>query len=233
MTNTPEAKPASDRRPIKARSARWAAWMANALVRWNVSPNTVSVGSVVFALVGAAALVATRWTCWCGWLSAGLYLLAVLGIQGRLICNLLDGMVAVEGGKGGPLGGIYNDLPDRLADPLLIAAAGYAAMLPGAIELGWLAAAGSLLTAYVRVLGKSLGAQTYFTGPMAKQHRMALLTAACLLSAVLGFVGLAGWPMVGALALIAVGCVVTCARRLSRIRVDLLAAAEKSSGANS
>ena len=149
---------------------------------------------------------------------------AILGIQGRLICNLLDGMVAVEGGKGGPLGGIYNDLPDRLADPLLLAAAGYTAWpLPFAVELGWLAAVGSLLTAYVRVLGKSLGASTSFAGPMAKQHRMALLTAGCAVAAGLGFVGLARWPLYVVLTIIVVGCVVTCCRRLSFIAADLRA----------
>ena len=45
-------------------------------------------------------------------------LLAALCIQLRLVCNLLDGMVAVEHGKGSPSGPIWNELPDRFADVL-------------------------------------------------------------------------------------------------------------------
>jgi hypothetical protein len=40
----------------------------------------------------------------------------------------------------------------------------------------------AVLTAYVRVLGGSIGLEEHFCGPMAKPHRMAVLTAACLLS---------------------------------------------------
>ncbi|HEX8916476.1 MAG TPA: hypothetical protein VF796_29260 [Humisphaera sp.] len=222
-TSSSPAAP-GERRPIKARSSRWASALSARLAAGGVTPNAISAASVAFAAAGAAALVSLRWAAWCPWLTAGLMVVAILGIQGRLVCNLLDGMVAVEGGKGGPLGGIYNDLPDRLADPLLLAAAGYAAWpLPFAVELGWLAAAGSLLTAYVRVLGKSLGAGTTFAGPMAKQHRMALLTGGCLVAAGLGFVGLARWPLYVVLAVVAIGCVLTCGRRLKLIAADLRA----------
>ena len=33
------------------------------------------------------------------------------GVLGRLLCNLLDGMVAVEGGKRSKSGELYNDVP--------------------------------------------------------------------------------------------------------------------------
>ena len=37
----------------------------------------------------------------------------------RLLANMLDGMVADESGEGGPLGSLYNEIPDRisLTDP--------------------------------------------------------------------------------------------------------------------
>ena len=41
--------------------------------------------------------------------------------------------------------------------------------------LGWSAAVLAVLTAYVRVLGASLGTTHQFIGPMAKPHRMALV----------------------------------------------------------
>jgi hypothetical protein len=71
------------------------------------------------------------------------------------------------------------------------------------------------LTAYVRVTGASLGMGQDFRGPMAKQHRMAVLTAACLLAAVLGLLGheVAG-PILGTAAwAIALGALLTCVAR--------------------
>ncbi|MDB5296132.1 MAG: phosphatidylglycerophosphate synthase [Phycisphaerales bacterium] len=221
----PDAAAAGDRRPLRSRSSRWAGALAAHLIRRGVSPNAISVASVAFAGAGALGLVLARADQLPAVLVDLLYLLAIVGIQGRLVCNLLDGMVAVEGGKGGPAGGVYNDLPDRLADPILLVAAGYGTNLWLGPEVGWLAAAGALLTAYVRVLGRSIGANTYFTGPMAKQHRMAVLTAACAVGAVVAWVPLAGglrhWVMFAALAGIAGGCGVTVVRRVRLIVRDL------------
>jgi phosphatidylglycerophosphate synthase len=191
------------------------------LVQRGVTPNAISVASVAFALLAGVCLAASRFAMpW--WARSLLFLGAIAGIQLRLLCNLFDGMVAVEGGKAGKAGEIYNDFPDRLADPIILAAAGYAAArLPGAIDIGWAAAAMSLLTAYTRVLGRSVGAGIYFTGPMAKQHRMALMTLACALAAVLTPWGLSAGVLWGALILIALGCIVTVVRRLWRIVIDL------------
>ena len=87
----------------------------------------------------------------------------------RLLCNLFDGMVAVEGGKQSAIGSLYNEFPDHVADSLLIVGLGYAI---GQSDLGWFAALAAALTAYVRVFGGSLGLTQSFMGPMAKQHRM-------------------------------------------------------------
>ena len=40
----------------------------------------------------------------------------------------------------------------------------------------------AVMTAYARVLGRSLGSGIYFIGPMAKQHRMATLSGACVIA---------------------------------------------------
>ena len=80
-------------------------------------------------------------------------------------------------------------------------------------------------TAWVRVRGdggeKRTRASQQFCGPMAKPHRMAVMTAACLIAAVLGWMKIA-FPLIPiALALIAVGCVVTVFRRTCRIIREL------------
>jgi len=160
------------RRPIRARSQAWAQRLASLLVRSGWTPNQISVASVVFAAAGASLLA------W--WPTTLGLILVVLCIQLRLLCNLFDGMVAIEGGKQTPLGAIYNEFPDRLADSLLFIALGTAIARP---ELGWAAALVAALTAYVRVFAGSLGLEQDFRGPMAKQQRMAVLSLACLLAA--------------------------------------------------
>ena len=182
-----------------------------------IGPNVISLASIGFAALAGLALWATA--------AAGtalqpvLWLLAATGIQLRLLCNLLDGMVAVEGGRGSKSGEVFNDAPDRLADLLILVAAGYALPWPAwGGALGWVAATLAVLTAYVRVLGRALGRPQDFCGPMAKQHRMAVLTAACLgaIAESLLF-GNHGWALGAGLAVIAVGSALTIGRRLVRL----------------
>ncbi len=217
-TGTTEAGGA--RRPIKARQSRWAAVASAWLARRGVSPNSISVGSVVFGALAGASLIATRFL-HPHWLVATCFALAIIGIQGRLICNLLDGMVAVEGGKRSKSGEVFNDFPDRLADPLILVAAGYAVGGAYGVALGWAAALLAVMTAYVRVLGRSIGSQVYFVGPMAKQHRMAVLTFASAAAAVVCVWDRHRQVLLVALVVIVVGCLATVIRRLRLIVRDL------------
>jgi phosphatidylglycerophosphate synthase len=178
---------------------------AKSLALFGITPNQISVASVLFAAAGAASLLAGGW-----------YLLgAAACIQLRLLCNLFDGMVAVEYGKATPLGAIYNEFPDRIADSLLLVAAGYAVAMP---SLGWLAALAAALTAYIRVFGASFGLGHDFSGPMAKQHRMAALTLACVATPLLPF---GTHTLAAGLALIAVLSLVTCVTRTVRLGARL------------
>ena len=143
---------------------------------------------------------------------------AAAGVQLRLLCNLLDGMLAVEEGLKTRTGEIYNDLPDRLADVLVLVAAGYSIRhLAYGPTLGWAAALLAVLTAYVRLLGGSIGLTQRFSGPMAKQHRMFTLTVCTLLAAVEALVALPARAMPAGLAVIAAGSLVTVAGRTRRI----------------
>jgi phosphatidylglycerophosphate synthase len=170
-----------NRRPLKVRDAAFAQRMAARLAVAKVSPDAISATSVAFAALGAAFVMTAGGLD--GWvLRAVILLLAAACIQARLLCNLLDGMVAVEHGRAGPAGPIWNELPDRIADVLLLAGAGYSAQaagIGGGAAVGWIAAVLAVLTAYVRELGRGLGQPADFSGPMAKQQRMATLTAFC------------------------------------------------------
>jgi phosphatidylglycerophosphate synthase len=159
------------RRPVKTRNLTAAVRLAQWLARAGVQPNHISLASVAAAGVAGACLL------------TGYPLIAAVFIQLRLLCNLLDGMVAIEGGMRSAAGEIYNDLPDRLSDALILLAAGYSLTWPGfAVELGWAASLLAVMTAYVRVLGGACGLPQDFRGPMAKPHRMAVLTAGCILA---------------------------------------------------
>ena len=208
------------RRPLKTRQAAWAIRLAALLARSGVRPNVISLLSIGFALVTASALVALPGTGGGG--RAALLIAAAAGIQLRLLCNLLDGMVAVEGGLRSKSGEIWNDAPDRLADALVLVAAGHALPgFPGAVELGWTAALLAVLTAYVRLLGGATGLPQDFCGPMAKPHRMAAMTAVLLLSTVEAAFVRPGTCLYAGLAIVAAGSLVTALRRLSRVHRGL------------
>ncbi|WJS86042.1 CDP-alcohol phosphatidyltransferase family protein [Paracoccus sp. TOH] len=201
------------RRPIASRNTRWAAHVTRRLVEEGVAPNRISAGSVVAAaLAGAAfALSAQVSALW----AAGLLL--VLGAaftQLRLLCNLFDGLVAVEGGMGTPDGAFWNEVPDRLSDLIILAGFGAAAGWPA---LGLLAGALAILTAYLREFGRAAGLGSDFRGPGAKSHRMAAVTAGALLQVGAWLSG-AAWPVLTwTLVLVLALTAITTVRRSRRI----------------
>jgi len=214
----PEGAP--PRRPLKTRQRAWAQGLARMLTRAGVAPNAISMASLVFAAAAGICLGLTSRTD--GIMRPTLFFAAAACIQLRLLCNMLDGLVAIEGGRKTVYGEIFNDMPDRFADVLILVGAGYSiSNFSWGHELGWLAAVLAVMTAYIRLLGGSMGVHQYFLGPMAKPHRMALLTAACVLSVFEKNFGLTGQVMAAALVLMVAGMLVTCARRTMRIVADL------------
>lgn len=208
------------RRPIAARGTRWAAAIATALARRGVAPNAISAASVVFAAGTAAALVAARAES--GGPRAAWLVVAALAIPLRLLANLFDGMVAVEGGRKSASGEIWNELPDRISDALCLVAAGYATpAVAWAPSAGWSAALVAVVTAYVRTLGVAAGASAHFVGPAAKQQRMVLLALALAAAAVEAVAGVPDRVLPWSLAAIAALSVATAARRTRRIVAEL------------
>ena len=206
-----------DRRPIATRNRKWAqaatAWLASR----NVSPNAISIAGMCACIVAGIALAATSI---CDYRI--LWLVAALGAQLRLTANMLDGMVALASGRASKTGELYNEVPDRISDAAVFIGAGFA--WGGNITLGYIATILSIFTAYVRAAGKIAGAPNEFCGPMAKQHRMLVITVICVYSAVVP----QSWQIllsdkldVGAMSLglgvIIVGCCITIVRRLNRI----------------
>ena len=210
------AQSTAPRRVLATRNTGWAIRLTHTLAGCGVRPNTVSISGVTFALVSSAAFFGSSTVE--GPRRVTLLLLAAGCIQLRLLCNLLDGMLAVEGGLGSRTGEIFNELPDRLADMVILVGAGYAVQaVPYGPVLGWAAAVAALFTAYVRVLGGSIGVTQHFVGPMAKQHRMFTMTVAAVLSAAEVLVHMPPRAMPAGLVVVIAGSLLTAFRRIRRI----------------
>jgi phosphatidylglycerophosphate synthase len=206
-----------DRRPIATRNRKWAQTSTGWLAARNVSPNAISIAGMGACIVSGVSLALTSVAYHrIGWL------VAAAGAQLRLTANMLDGMVALASGRASRVGELYNEIPDRISDAAIFIGAGFA--WGGNVALGYIATILAIFTAYIRAAGKIAGAQNEFCGPMAKQHRMLVITLACLYSAamprswqVLHINSLELGVMSIALAVIIAGCLVTVLRRLKRI----------------
>jgi len=208
---------AIDRRPIATRNRKWAqastAWLASR----NVSPNAISVAGMCACVVAGIALGLTSIADY-----RILWLIAALGAQLRLTANMLDGMVAIASSRASKTGELYNEVPDRISDAAVFIGAGFA--WGGNVTLGYIATILAIFTAYVRAAGKIAGAPNEFCGPMAKQHRMLVITLICVYAAVTP----RSWQIITlnnsqigvmtlGLIVIVLGCVITVVRRVARI----------------
>ena len=204
----------ANRRPLKSRGSGWASAVTRLLLKTRITANQVSTIGVLVSLLGAWAFVAAPGNPW-------LYLAGALAIQLRLLCNLFDGLIAVEGGRKSAYGPLYNEVPDRIEDSVFLAAFGCAA---GLLWLGLTAALLAAVTAYVRALGGTLGFAQDFRGPMAKQQRMAALTLGSVAALVEALWQGTNWALVVTLWLIVVGAALTIVRRVLGIARQLKAA---------
>lgn len=195
-----------DRRPLASRQSFWAKGITRWLVKRAITPNQISALSMVAGALAGLAFALSLYH------PAGL-VLGALFCQLRLLCNLFDGLVAVEGGKGEADGPWWNEAPDRVSDLLILGGFGLAAGWPA---LGLLAAALAIFTAYIRELGRANGVGNDFTGPFAKPQRMALVTVAALVEVALVVIGHGGILLPLALGVLVVGTAATVLRRSLR-----------------
>ena len=210
----------TDRRPALARENKWVKGVATWCLEVGLRPNHVSILGMGFAVLSAACLLLApgenhRW-------GSAMLATAAAFIPMRGLCNICDGLMAIEGGLKTKSGQVFNDLPDRFSDLLLLVAAGYSTGSIGwGCELGWAAGVMAVMTAYVRVLGGSSGAAQQFCGPMDKTRRMTVMAVACLLAAVELALDWPGHAIPLALWMVIVGCAATITRRTYRIVKEL------------
>jgi phosphatidylglycerophosphate synthase len=211
-----------DRRPIASRELRVFQRMAAALAKAGVSANAISVAGMVFGIIAGGLLASTR-LAGEGAAERWLFVAAAVCIQLRLLANMLDGMVAIASGRASATGELFNEIPDRISDTAILVGAGYGA--GGMPTWGWAAACMALFVTYIRAMGKGMGVPGLFQGPMAKSHRMALLTFVCVVMAIVPreratFVAWNGQPagaLAVALELVIILGAVTAWRRLAAL----------------
>jgi phosphatidylglycerophosphate synthase len=208
----------TNRRPLTSRDTKWAARITRALAARGATPNGISQASMIAAGVAGLAFWALAATSG-GAVTVILLIIGALACQLRLLCNLFDGMVAVEAGRAAPDGPLWNEFPDRVSDIAILTGVGLGVGLPA---LGFAAATMAVLTAYTRELGAGIGLAPDFCGPMAKQHRMAVITAAAILAIFEAAILPIGTVLTIALWLITLGAGATALRRAFRIRAQLL-----------
>ncbi|MEO0567955.1 MAG: CDP-alcohol phosphatidyltransferase family protein [Pseudomonadota bacterium] len=212
----------ASRRPIASRDSGWAQRIARWLSKTSLTPNRISQGCILFAALAFVAFWASTVTGTTA--SIGLLLLAGFLCQLRLLCNLFDGMVAVEGGKSEPDGPFWNEAPDRAADLLILTGAGLAA---GNLALGLAASAFAIATAYIRELGRAEGLVPDFSGPMAKPQRMAFITAGAVLGALELWLYGSSYSLAITLWIVTIGAALTALRRSARMIAELKRGADE------
>lgn len=209
----PEPETPAGRRPLKSRQSPFFQKLAARVAKKGATPNSISFFSFVFGAAAGLAFAVT--SCSPAWLARICFLAAAVFIQLRLICNLIDGMVAVEHGKRSPVGDLWNEVPDRFSDVATIVGAGYA--FGGHPLLGFIGAILALLTAYVRALGASVGAGQIFAGLGGKPQRMFVLTVTAVAAALL----LRPATVTVGLVLVCLAAASTVVQRLTMIRAHL------------
>ena len=212
-----------DRRPIATRELKASVNVARLLARRGVSANLISVLGVVCGIAaGLAFYITSLWPD----LARFAWIAGAVLVQLRLVANMLDGMVAIETGKASPVGELYNEVPDRISDAATLIGLGLAA--GGHLAVGLGATIGAVLTAYVRAQACVAGASQQFCGPMAKPHRMFVVTLLALYAGLTPSAWQPQWQMsllpglpAAVLWLIFFGSLWTAVRRLLRSAREL------------
>ncbi len=106
------------------------------------------------------------------------FLVIPLVLLARITLNALDGMVAQATGTARPFGEVLNEATDRLSDVFILL--GIAVSPLSSLAWGTAATVAVLLSSYVGILGKAVGAGRQYGGVLGKADRMLYLGLVCV-----------------------------------------------------
>jgi phosphatidylglycerophosphate synthase len=205
---------AEARRPLASRSSGWAQYLARRLTASRVTPNQISLLSIAWALLGGALLWwSPRWPA---------FIACAVCVQLRLLCNLLDGMVAIEGGKSTATGALFNE--SLTAWPTRCFWCRSATLRAIRCSAGWWRCLPSSRPMSGSWAGGALGQPQDFGGLLPKQRRMAVLTLALLVQAMEDALWGSRVSLLAAAIIITIGSLATCISRTIAIARRLEAA---------
>jgi phosphatidylglycerophosphate synthase len=192
-------KPASQR--LVSPIARW-------LSARGVPPDAVTLAAVPIGVVGGACIAL-------GTSVPALLLVVPVAAATRLGANLLDGMIARETNRSRPMGEVWNELGDRIADVAFI---GGLAFVPSVGPLLAMSAAlAAVLASYAGITARAAGGRRQYGGVMSKPGRMAVLAVTAGVTFMTGN----QWWLTAAAWTIGIGALVTLAQRLLDARREL------------
>ena len=178
--------------------------VADLLVRWRVSPNTITTIGTACSIVGGIIYATGHIS------TAGIW----LGITG--VFDVLDGTVARRTGRTSTFGAFYDSTLDRVADGAVLGGLTvFYAVNPVHHSLGMVIVCvagimGTYLTSYTRARAEALGIDAKI-GFLQRPGRVVLLAAPQ------GFFGLAlnGWVLAAIVVLLAVTSWITAWQRIA------------------
>ncbi|MEZ4775079.1 MAG: CDP-alcohol phosphatidyltransferase family protein [Bacteroidia bacterium] len=142
------------------------------LHRQGITPNFLTISAVVLSLlIGLSLWFVSR--------IPALIWVVPFGLLVRMALNALDGMMARTYHMQSRLGEVLNELGDVVADALVYLP--LIALLPQWQFLVWAFVLLSVVNEYAGILGKALGGERRYDGPMGKSDRAFTIGLSCLL----------------------------------------------------
>jgi phosphatidylglycerophosphate synthase len=142
-----------------------------------IHPDWITLAGVLCALVAAWLFQSAERLRWP-------FLAILFLLFARIALNALDGMVAQATGKARPFGEVLNEGTDRLSDVAILL--GIAVSPLSSLGWGTAATVSVLLSSYVGILGKAVGAGRQYGGVLGKADRMLYLGLTCVAAFIIG-----------------------------------------------
>ena len=202
--------------------------VAHLLLKWGVSPNTVTTVGTIGVVAGAVIFF-----------PMGKLLIGVLVITAFVFSDIIDGYMARTSGQTSPFGAFLDSTLDRIGDAAIFG--GLAMYYVGPGDNHWFAALAiyclsmGSVTSYARARAESLGMQAK-VGIAERSDRLVsilVITGLADLIRILGASDKVLYAIPVTLGLLAVASTITVGQRIAVVRTQALAASSSSGERNS
>lgn len=182
--------------------------LANFFVRYEVSPDTVSIASLICAFFAGLSFYYSP-------ASREFVLLAGVLVILNSVFDALDGLIARKSNRATPRGDFLDHVIDRYSDVFIICSIFFAGYVPW--QVGVAAIVGVLLTSYLGTQAQALSLGRYYGGILGRADRLVVIILAAFgnfafPTPIAGF-SILGWAVI----LIAITSHITAVQRIHYI----------------